>query len=81
MKPLIKKWNEMLKPARLQRDDKVARFPFLGWPRDIPSAYLAGKQQLETAFGVQLLKCRTPIGCRVLSHNPQAGRRTYAGLC
>lgn len=65
---------KMLKPARLQRGDKVATVS-LSWggPGIFPQRYLAGKQQLETAFGVQVVEMpHTLSDAEWLSHNPQA---------
>jgi len=50
-------WPSLMKPPRLRAGDKVAAVT-LSWggPAKFPQRYLAGKQQLEQEFGVQVVE-------------------------
>lgn len=64
----------MLKPQRLHPGDTIATVS-LSWggPGEFPQRYLAGKQQLESAFGVQVVEMpHTLCDAEWLEHNPRA---------
>lgn len=64
----------MIKPPRLHPGDKVAAIS-LSWggPGSFPQRYLAGKDQLEAEFGLQVVETRHALAeADWLWRNPQA---------
>ncbi len=63
-----------VKPSKLKRGDKVAAIT-LSWggPGTIPHRYVAGKRQLEEAFGVQVVEARHALrDAEWIYENPRA---------